>query len=84
MEKVILQGLGGCPICLETLGKVNAKRGQEVISKSDAEYVPRTSGIPDVYLCSLSHLTPQAKAEFTEAVQNAPATSKTYQKYLWY
>jgi hypothetical protein len=80
----ILKGLGGCPICLESLSKKRAAKAQRIISASDAEYVPvlpsAGDSIPNI---SVECLTPQAKAEFVEAITNAPANSRTYQRYIW-
>jgi hypothetical protein len=80
----ILKGLGGCPICLESLSKKQSAKAQEIISASDAGYIPTLTSagdsIPDI---SLDCLTPQAKAEFVEAIANAPANSRTYQRYIW-
>lgn len=81
---IILKGLGGCPICLESITKKHAAKAQEIISASDAEYTPilpsAGDSIPNI---SLECLTPDAKAEFTEAVANAPANSRTYERYIW-
>ena len=79
----ILKGLGGCPICLESLSKKQSAKAQEIISASDAEYVPLPSAGDSIPNVSTECLTPQAREEFVEAIANAPANSRTYQRYIW-
>ena len=84
MEKVILQGLGGCPIQLESL-EISAEAAQEILTTSDANYVPY--GVWDDGACpniSFNCLTAEARREISEAIEFAPATSRTYERYIWY